>query len=188
MSQIKNTPTSARERILLCAHDLFYQEGIRATGIDKLIAHAGVTKTTFYRHFPSKHQLVICFLEYRHQRWMNWFRETLCQYGSDINALSPTLKDWFSHSEFRGCAFINSVGELAYELPEAAKISYDHKQEMTQAVSDLLRPSPSRTLDAKAISLAIDGAIIHAQLGYPTDQVLTSFERLLRSLAQDTTS
>jgi len=48
----------ARERILLTAHELFYRDGIRATGIDRVIAESGVTKVTFYRHFPSKNDLI----------------------------------------------------------------------------------------------------------------------------------
>ncbi len=67
-----NTP---RERILLAAHDLFYRESTRATGIDRVIAESGVAKVTLYRHFPSKNDLICEFLEYRHLLWMarpNW--------------------------------------------------------------------------------------------------------------------
>eukprot|EP01031_Cornospumella_fuschlensis_P009142 gene9142-11228_t len=54
----------ARDRILVTAHDLFYRDGIRATGIDRIIAESGVAKLTFYRHFPSKDELVKAFLNY----------------------------------------------------------------------------------------------------------------------------
>ena len=60
---------SARDRILRTAHDLFYRDGIRATGIDRVIAESGVAKLTFYRHFPSKNDLIRAYLDYRHQRW-----------------------------------------------------------------------------------------------------------------------
>ena len=56
------------ERILLTAHDLFYRDGIRATGIDRVIAESGVAKKTFYRYFPSKDDLIVAFLEYRHRQ------------------------------------------------------------------------------------------------------------------------
>ncbi|WP_394700542.1 TetR/AcrR family transcriptional regulator [Thiomicrorhabdus sp.] len=78
------TKLPARERILLTAHDLFYREGIRATGIDRLIREAGVTKVTFYRHFPSKNDLILAFLHYRHQRWMDWFAS-----GAENSRKSP---------------------------------------------------------------------------------------------------
>src|SRR3954470_24343514 len=67
----------ARERILVTSHDLFYRAGIRATGIDRVIAASGVTKVTFYRHFPSKDDLVRAFLDHRHGLWMAWFVDAL---------------------------------------------------------------------------------------------------------------
>ena len=69
--------TGAREKILLSAHELFYRHGIRATGIDKIIAQARVTKVTFYRHFPSKNDLILAYLEYRHTRWLNRFSQSI---------------------------------------------------------------------------------------------------------------
>ncbi len=74
----------ARERILATAYRLFYREGIRATGIDKVIAEAGgVTKVTFYRHFPSKDALILAYLELRHQRWMDWFVDSLDRHAGN---------------------------------------------------------------------------------------------------------
>ena len=83
-------PLSARDRILGTAHDLFYRDGIRATGIDRLIAESGVTKVTFYRHFPSKNDLVRAFLDLRHARWMAWFVDALGRRGADTPAAPPT--------------------------------------------------------------------------------------------------
>ena len=70
---------AARDRILAAAQRLFYQQGIRATGVDRVIAEAGVTKVTFYRHFPAKNQLIAAALEQRHQRWMQGFQQALAQ-------------------------------------------------------------------------------------------------------------
>ena len=78
---ISNSDLPARERILRKAHDLFYAEGLRATGIDRVIAEAGVTKVTFYRHFPSKNDLILTYLNLRHERWMKWFTEALERHG-----------------------------------------------------------------------------------------------------------
>jgi len=64
---------SARDRILETAQRLFYRHGIRAVGVDRIIAESGVAKMSFYRHFPSKRDLVIAFLERRHRFWMDWF-------------------------------------------------------------------------------------------------------------------
>src|ERR1700712_4327962 len=91
-----------RERILHTAHDLFYRDGIRATGIDRVIAESGVAKVTFYRQFASKDDLILAFLDYRHERWMAWFVDALARHGGTPAALVPTLREWLSSAEFRG--------------------------------------------------------------------------------------
>jgi AcrR family transcriptional regulator len=183
----RRAPLAARERILLTAHDLFYREGIRATGIDRVIAEAGVTKVTFYRHFPSKNALICAFLEHRHQRWMAWFIEALQRHGSvsqgkGLDALVPTLAEWFRDGSFRGCAFINSVGELGGTLPEVVKIGRRHKQEMTAVIASLLPASSRRKQDTQAIALAVDGAIVRAQFDATPDAALKALTRILKSI------
>lgn len=183
MPAIDNTPTpSARERILLTAHDLFYREGIRATGIDRVIAESGVTKVTFYRHFPSKNDLILAFLDYRHQRWLSWFKQALDRHGGSAKALVPALAEWFADPQFRGCAFINSVGELGGSLPAVVDISQRHKQDMTEAIAALLPSSRRRKADALALALAVDGAIIRAQFDQTPQAALVSLNRLLKAL------
>ncbi|WP_051228931.1 TetR/AcrR family transcriptional regulator [Paludibacterium yongneupense] len=170
---------SARERILLTAHALFYRDGIRATGIDRIIAQASVTKVTLYRHFPSKDDLVLAFLEYRHRQWMEWFAAALSRNGGDIGALVPTLGEWFADEGFRGCAFINSAAEVGASLPGAAAICRRHKQEMTAWLATLLPPQEG--LDASAIAQAVDGAIVRAQCGDP-DLALRALSRTVAAL------
>lgn len=158
----------ARDRILLTAHDLFYREGIRATGIDLIIKEAGVTKVTFYRHFPSKNLLVSAFLNYRHERWMTWFEGELAE---EIRsqalpaALAATFAKWFESGDFRGCAFINSVLEFSELLPEVLTTAASHKQQMADAVALYLPASAERTFQAQAIAMILDGAIVTAQIG-----------------------
>jgi AcrR family transcriptional regulator len=138
----------ARERILLTAHALFYREGTRATGIDRVIAKAGVTKVTFYRQFPSKNDLILAFLEYRHLRWMAWFVDALQRHGQTAEALAPALAEWFCDDSFRGCAFINSVGELGARRPDIVEVAQRDKRKMASVVAGLLaphQPSANRT-------------------------------------------
>ncbi|MHB1528956.1 MAG: TetR/AcrR family transcriptional regulator [Acidiferrobacteraceae bacterium] len=151
----RNLP--ARERILLTANDLFYREGIRATGIDRVIAESGVAKATFYRHFASKNDLVREYLEYRHHRWMDWFKDALPRHG-------------------------NGVGELGCVMPEVLEITQRHKREMTSVIATLLAPSRQRANDAQAVALAIDGAIIRAQCDPTPDAALLALNRLLKAL------
>lgn len=178
---VSRTP-SARERILLTAHDLFYREGIRAIGINRVIAESGVTKVAFYRHFPSKDDLIRAFLESRHQRWMAWFIDALQRHGGGIAALAPALSECFRDEDFRGCAFINSVCEPGRALPEAVAIGRRHKQEMTFVISCLLPPSAQREQDAQALALAVDGAIIRAQLDQSPDGALLALKSVVKLL------
>jgi AcrR family transcriptional regulator len=177
----------ARERIVLIAHDLFYREGIRATGVDRLIAESGVTKVTFYRHFPSKNDLIRAYLEYRHTHWMAWFEDALRRHGSErpgrgFEALAPALREWLSDAGYRGCAFINSVGEFGGALPEVVEIARRHKGEMTALIAGLLPPSRQRRRDAQALALAVDGAIVHAQFDETPDAALQGLRRLVGAL------
>lgn len=175
-------PTNAHDRILHTAHRLFYAHGIRATGIDRVIAEAGVTKVTFYRHFPSKNELILAYLALRHARWMNWFTATLAEHGGTVAALVPTLNAWFDDKGFRGCAFINVVNEMGEELPAVKAVSRQHKDDMTQAIAGLLPPSRQRKATARALAVAVDGAIVQAQMAGDGDEALRAFERLCRAL------
>lgn len=173
----------ARDRILRMAHDLFYRDGIRATGIDRIIAESRVTKVTFYRHFPSKNDLIKAVLEYRHRIWMAWFVDALNRRRKmGLNALVCALEEWFSDRGYRGCAFINAVVEVGGALPEAIEISRRHKNDMTQLISTLLPASSHRKRDAEAAAMAVDGAIIRAQMDKTPSVALKALKMLLRSI------
>lgn len=171
---------SARERILLCAQQLFYQQGIRATGVDKVIAEAGVTKVTFYRHFPAKNALVVAFLQQRHQRWMAAFRVALDQQVALINALPAALLSWFNDADYRGCAFINTAAELGTTLPEASELIRQHKHEMAQAISEKL--TPEQQIKTAQIVLLVEGAIVQVQIGEDAKQVVEVLRAALDAL------
>lgn len=189
---------SPRERILHTASRLFYQAGIRATGIDQIIAESAVSKVTFYRQFPSKNALILAFLAERHQRWIAWFSQALQRHGGTLPALLPTLAEWFkgnallgsglensgevgekvSEEEgmqanlFRGCAFINSLAEIGGTVEGVTAITRQHKQDMTQAIACLLPESEHRLQDAEGIAMLVDGAIIRAQYDVEPDAAL----------------
>jgi AcrR family transcriptional regulator len=171
--------TPARQRILVTAHDLFYRDGIRGTGIDSVIEHAGVTKVTFYRHFRSKNDLIVAYLQYRHERWMSWFTATLQRHGGTLRALVPTMAEWFRSPEYRGCAFINGVSEIAPALPEVVEITRRHKADMQQAIAALLPAGRRRKSVARALALLVDGAIVQAQFRADLDAVLRDLRQLV---------
>jgi AcrR family transcriptional regulator len=183
VSDIDITAYAPDKRILRTAHALFYRDGIRATGIDRVIAESGVAKKTFYRYFPSKDDLVIAFLEFRHQYWMAWFCDALDRHGGTLDALVPTLAEWFGGEDYRGCAFINSVVEVGGSLPRAVEISRDHKRDMTAAIRKLM-PAASRSAkaDAQALAIAVDGAIVAAQFAASPADALKALARVVRAI------
>lgn len=180
-----------RERILAAAHDLFYRDGIRATGVDAIIAASGVAKLTFYRQFPSKDELVLAFLEMRHDRWMGWFIDALGRHGaqrelatdSALEMLADVLQEWADDPGFRGCAFINAVSELGTSRPDALALARSHKREMEDVIALLLPDTAGRGRLAQAAALAFDGAVIHAQRD-PAPQRGADASAALRRLLQ----
>lgn len=173
--------TSARERILLTAHGLFYRDGIRATGIDRVIAESGVAKVTFYRHFPSKNDLVLAFLAHRHHTWMAWFDDALNRHGNTLQALLPTLAEWFAQPTFRGCAFINSLSELGTSMPSVVALVQRHKTDVVARLAQLLPPHHHADA-ALAMALTVDGAMVRAQFDGTPDTALAGLRCILNSL------
>jgi AcrR family transcriptional regulator len=174
---------SPSDRILHTAHDLFYRDGIRATGIDRVIAESGVAKKTFYRYFPSKDDLIVAFLEYRHKNWMTWFADALERHGGGCAALVPALAEWFESDVYRGCAFINSVAEVGGTHAHALDIARRHKRDMTDAIRKLLPASRTAKADAQALAMAVDGAIVAAQFEDSPAVALKSLARIVRAMS-----
>lgn len=105
-------PPVTAGRILLVAQDPFYRQGIRATGIDQVIAESGVAKRAFYRHYPAKNDLILAFLEYRHCHFIAWLVGALARHGSTPRAIAPALEEWFKSDDFGDCAFERSIRRL----------------------------------------------------------------------------
>lgn len=177
---------SVRDKILLTAHDLFYSNGFRATGVDTLIKEAKVTKVTFYRYFPSKSLLILAYLRYRHEIWINWFETTLRRHLDEgeipSDAISATLYEWFISPEFHGCAFINASAEAKSEdiESEIKAICRGHKIETKNMIALLTKIADERVVNE--IMLLIDGAIIHAQMGMDSETVINVLKRGLEAL------
>src|SRR5262245_30921584 len=161
---------SPRERIVETAMRLFYSQGIKATGVDTLIAQAGIAKMTFYKHFPSKHDLVMEFLKRRDAEWFTWFRRRLEGQGKrgveKLLAVFDMLEECFSEPNFRGCPFINTVAETGDAESDEHRCAVMHKETLA---SDLERMAEEAGRDdpkkiAKELLLLIEGAIVTAQV------------------------
>ena len=113
---------------------------------------------------------------------MAWFVDALQRHGGNSKPLVPALAEWFGNGDYRGCAFINSVGELGETLPEVMEITRRHKQDMADAIGKLLPASRQRKRQAMDLALAVDGAIVRAQFDQSPEAALASLERIRKSL------
>ncbi|MGN5477796.1 TetR/AcrR family transcriptional regulator [Cupriavidus basilensis] len=149
---------------------LFYQDGFRATGIDKIIAESGVAKMSLYRHFSSKDELIAAFLDWRHDFWMRWFTEEVesrLAVRKELSVLAEALGVWFSRVDFRGCAFINVVAEAGstgnpQHLEQAASHKHDLERYIAGLAGRIGLPSPA-TVAADAM-LVVEGMIVRFQM------------------------
>lgn len=168
MTPSKQLPQSPRDRILEVASRLFYQNGIRAVGIDTIIAQSDVAKMTFYKHFKSKDLLVLEFLKRRDATWRAWLEGALPRLAPKVAdrplAIFDALEERFSSKEFRGCAFINTMVEMADGDHMAHQAAAEHKQKVQQIIRSLLSEAGVKKSEelAKAFLLLMDGAIVTA--------------------------
>jgi AcrR family transcriptional regulator len=160
-----------RERILATSYELFSQRGIRAVGVDELIARAGVAKASFYRHFPSKDDLVVAFLERREQRWTNgWVEKEARRRASNpeaqLLAIFDAFDEWFRRDDFEACSFINVLLELGPRHP-AGHCSVRHLENIRSIVRGLAEEADLRDPDLFAHSwhILMKGSIIAAAEG-----------------------
>ncbi len=121
---------NARERILLTAYDLFARHGIRAVGVDRIVAESGVAKTTLYRHFASKDDLVVAVLELREELWSrDWLQHEVERRGGPaparMLAVFDIFGDWFRRSDYEGCLFMRALLEAddRTKPPAAASVA-----------------------------------------------------------------
>jgi AcrR family transcriptional regulator len=128
---MENVVSAARERVLTVAYDLFSRHGVRAVGVDTIIARAGVAKMTFYRHFPSKDDLVLAFLQKREERWTHQWLEAEVQSRAvtpreRLLAIFDVFHEWFQRDDFEGCSFINILIEMSEPGHPVREASTNH--------------------------------------------------------------
>jgi AcrR family transcriptional regulator len=108
--------TVVRERLVTAAYELFARNGVQAVGVDAIIERSGVARQTLYRHFGSKQELVLAFLERREEVWTyGWLAAEVQRREPDPRRRLLTIFDvfdeWFRRPDFEGCSFINVMLE-----------------------------------------------------------------------------
>ncbi|MBR8642806.1 TetR/AcrR family transcriptional regulator [Streptomyces tuirus] len=164
----------ARTRLLDAAARRFYADGVTATGIDTITAEAGVAKMSLYNNFSSKADLVMAYLDARHEEWLGLYRRRLEEAGGGRGGVLAVFDAYADHAAFayehgfRGCGLLNAAAELPAGH-EGRDVVRRHKEEVETLlaghVGELLpdRPEEARAL-AEHLSFLLEGAMARAGL------------------------
>jgi AcrR family transcriptional regulator len=162
----------ARTRILDTAYELFSRHGARSVGVDRIIAEAGVAKMTLYRHFESKDDLVLAFLDLREERWTrDWLQD-----GIERRARKPEgrtlavfdlLDEWFHRDDFESCAFARTLLDFFDDRGPIYEQTAHHLEVIRAIVEDNARQAGIQRPAEVAYQLQILmlGAIMSATRG-----------------------
>ena len=161
-----------RERIVEAATALFYAQGLRAVSAEKIIAQVGITKVTFYRHFPAKDDLIVAYLE-RRAKWERDAITEVRQSTDDVPRVFRIIAEAIGAEScrpgFRGCPFINAAAEYADPEHPVRRTVDAHRRWFRQTIQELLKeinvPDPARVADQ--LVMLRDGAMVSGYLSDP---------------------
>ncbi|MEU4555961.1 TetR/AcrR family transcriptional regulator [Micromonospora violae] len=157
-------PSEARLRLLTTAIRLFYSEGMHSVGIDRIISEAKVTRATFYRHFPSKDDLILAYLREIHRMEREAVDTAIATHSSPVDplrAIAGSIARNIQSPGFRGCAFLNAAAEYpATEHPVRQEI-IAHRQWFLDTLTTLMAQVHQETADpaARHFVMLRDGAM-----------------------------
>jgi AcrR family transcriptional regulator len=176
------TKADPRERILDVANHLFYAEGVRATGTEKIMSLSEVAKATFYRHFESKDALVLAYLENRDRALWDYLAHPTP--AKNLHEALTKFERYANQPDVIGCPFLR----IASEFPDTAhpfhRRAIEHQDKILDYLTNLLRPFEiDKRAAAAAILGVIDGALSTRML-YGTSKeipLLSTAEAVLKS-------
>lgn len=174
MMDLEHQPLSGlapRERIVKTASDLFYRFSVHTVGIDRIIAESGVAKMTFYKHFPSKANLVATYLRHKNVLWLQMLEAATQKAGLSpldrVLALFDALDASFQTSSFRGCPFVKGMAEFGPEgnAPEVQRTIAAHFEGLHGFVAALIAPLALNEPEKAVVQILslIQGSIVLAQ-------------------------
>ncbi|HEY0474516.1 MAG TPA: TetR/AcrR family transcriptional regulator [Kribbella sp.] len=165
---------TAQRQVLDAADALFYERGVQAVGMDAIRSASGVSLKRLYQLFPSKDALIEAYLDRRDQLWKSMLAEHV-DAATDpqerILAVFEFLHTWFLQRDYRGCAFINSFGELGAISPRVAELAMDHKEGFRSALGELAAAAGARDPEQLADHLILlsEGAITRSAISGTAD-------------------
>ena len=159
-----------RDQLIDTALRLFARHGYRATGIDTILAEAGIAKMTLYHHFKSKDELIVAALRRRDAEWREWFIGRVTKRAATprdrLFAVFDVMEEWFRNKDYHGCSFGQAATEFRDPKHSVHKMASEHKQQMLAYFRDLAAAAGAKDpeLLAQQISLLVEGAVIHMEV------------------------
>ncbi|ALO13283.1 TetR-family transcriptional regulator [Streptomyces venezuelae] len=174
MTSESGRPRPARKRLLEAAARRFYADGVAATGIDTITADAGVAKMSLYNNFASKSELVLAYLDARHEEWLGLYRARVERVGGPRDGVLAVFDAYADHAAFayehgfRGCGLLNAAAELPAGDP-GRDVVRAHKEEVERLIAGHLEELlPERPAEARAtaehLAFLLEGAMARAGL------------------------
>lgn len=164
-----------RDELVRKALEVFYARGFHATGMDTLVRETGVSKTSMYKHFRTKDDLITAVLQLRDDNFRSWLyrrMEELAQTPADqLRAMFTALSEWFEQPEFAGCMFVKASAEFQDHAHPVYRQSTEHKQLILKHLEDLATQAGAHepaTLARQLLTLK-EGAIILASMSVTAD-------------------
>ena len=172
--QASSTDTASdggvRDRIMTAANDLFYRNGVRAVGVDLIVAQSGVAKTSLYRHFRTKDDLVAEYLRRQDAEfWADWDEVALCYHddpGAELRAHLTWIGQRVERPGYRGCPQLNVAAEFPESGHPARQVAKGHKIELRRRLQMIFQRMGFEQADelAAQLALSIDGAFMSGPL------------------------
>ncbi|MDZ7841703.1 MAG: TetR/AcrR family transcriptional regulator [Gammaproteobacteria bacterium] len=180
---------SKRETVLDTAEHLFYEEGFHATGIDRVVAEAGVARMTLYNHFPSKEALVESVLERRYRRYLDDLHDAVAGRGNDsaVAAMAERHNEWLRTRSRSGCILLKAIGEFQRHRPALAERGRELKRELLTLISEALSIDGYHRDEALAerVMMILEGANALAPV-LGSERVVVQVESMLASVLGST--
>lgn len=170
--------TNLRERILETASALFYTQGVRAVGVDLVVAQTGIAKASLYRHFRTKDDLVAAFLQREDEHfWQVWDRVSQSHAGdpaAELDAHCDWIGERVERLNYRGCPQINVAAEFPDTDHPARKVALAHKQQLRARLKDIAVRLKARRPDELAgqLALLINGAFVSSPIFFAGEATL----------------
>ena len=166
-----NAPkVSLRDQILKVADELFYRDGIHVTGVDTIIARSGVAKTTLYRYFPSKDDLVVAYLSDRDRSFWECIEAAVNQAPDDPKAQLLAIFEWLEEllkkPDCYGCPFLITITEFPGLDYPGHQVAVAHKNQMRDQLTQLaLKAGAAKPKELGAhLLMLLDGAFVERRL------------------------